>query len=97
MGVVAFWLAVVLFAVAWFTAVDAGQLPWLGCLVGLHLHFMDAGAWLRRCASDSFPAVHLQIAMMMDQNLTSVMVNNLRKGPGYYLDFFVLGAMTLTS
>ena len=37
--------------------------------------------------------------MMMDQNLTSVIVNrpsnSLKKGPGYHLDLFVRGALTL--
>ena len=41
----------------------------------------------------------MMMMMMMDQNLTSVIVNrpsnSLKKGPGYHLDLFVRGALTL--
>ena len=46
-------------------------------------------------------AVRIGFAVLgyLDQNLTSVIVNrpsnNLKKGPGYHLDLFVRGALTL--
>jgi len=45
------------------------------------------------------PAVGFAVLGYLDQNLTSVIVNrpsnNLQKGPGYHLDLFVRGAITL--
>eukprot|EP00438_Fugacium_kawagutii_P013650 Skav213123 [mRNA] locus=scaffold107:116200:123504:+ [translate_table: standard] len=45
------------------------------------------------------PAVGFTVLGYLDQNLTSVIVNrpsnNLQKGPGYHLDLFVRGAITL--
>ena len=45
------------------------------------------------------PAVGFTVLSYLDQNLTSVIVNrpsnNLQKGPGYHLDLFVRGAITL--
>eukprot|EP00913_Durusdinium_trenchii_P019484 g18316.t1 len=45
------------------------------------------------------PAVGFAVLGYLDQNLTSVIVNrpsnNLKKGPGYHLDLFVRGAVTL--
>ncbi|CAE7528425.1 Slc4a8, partial [Symbiodinium pilosum] len=45
------------------------------------------------------PAIGFAVLGYLDQNLTSVIVNrpsnNLQKGPGYHLDLFIRGALTL--
>ena len=52
-----------------------------------------------RSNSSTAEAVGFAVLGYLDQNLTSVIVNrpsnNLKKGPGYHLDLFVRGALTL--
>lgn len=73
---------------------DVEKRPWLVDPFGYTKDFPVAGIFWA-----IIPAVGFAVLGYLDQNLTSVIVNrpsnNLQKGPGYHLDLFVRGAITL--
>ena len=68
--------------------------PWVVNPSGIETEFPAWGI-----AFAIIPAIGFTVLGYLDQNLTSVIVNrpsnNLKKGPGYHLDLFVRGAITL--
>ncbi|CAK9046092.1 unnamed protein product, partial [Durusdinium trenchii] len=68
--------------------------PWIVNPMGIETEFPVWGIFFA-----ILPAVGFAVLGYLDQNLTSVIVNrpsnNLKKGPGYHLDLFVRGAVTL--
>ncbi|CAE7231229.1 SLC4A4 [Symbiodinium natans] len=73
---------------------DGSKRPWVVNPMGIERSFP---AWA--IAYAILPAIGFAVLGYLDQNLTSVIVNrpsnNLQKGPGYHLDLFVRGALTL--
>ena len=68
--------------------------PWVVNPSGIETEFPAWGI-----AFAIVPAIGFAVLGYLDQNLTSVIVNRpsngLKKGPGYHLDLFVRGAITL--
>ncbi|CAJ1393605.1 unnamed protein product [Effrenium voratum] len=73
---------------------DGSKRPWIVNPAGIDRPFP---AWA--IAYAIIPSIGFAVLGYLDQNLTSVIVNRpsngLQKGPGYHLDLFVRGALTL--
>ncbi|CAE7529263.1 SLC4A4 [Symbiodinium necroappetens] len=73
---------------------DGSKRPWIVNPSGIDRPFPAWGI-----AYAILPAIGFAVLGYLDQNLTSVIVNrpsnNLKKPPGYHLDLFVRGALTL--
>ncbi|CAK9090980.1 Electrogenic sodium bicarbonate cotransporter 1 (Sodium bicarbonate cotransporter) (Na(+)/HCO3(-) cotransporter) (Solute carrier family 4 member 4) (kNBC1) [Durusdinium trenchii] len=76
------------------TLSSGAKRPWIVNPMGIEMEFPVWGIFFA-----IVPAIGFAVLGYLDQNLTSVIVNrpsnNLQKGPGYHLDLFVRGAVTL--
>ncbi|CAK9084984.1 unnamed protein product [Durusdinium trenchii] len=76
------------------TLSSGAKRPWIVNPMGIETEFPVWGIFFA-----IVPAIGFAVLGYLDQNLTSVIVNrpsnNLQKGPGYHLDLFVRGAVTL--